>query len=329
MIFPYFRRALPLLLLLLQFGGTPVRAQGADSPRKLRKYVEEVCNRMRNYSIVRDSFNWNRIDREADSMVRTIHSMAETRPVIAMLLQKLKDKGDRHSFFLPIEKKDTIYRKLGSGNLPQASRLDGGVVLLTVPRFAASETEAHLRYAAALQGLIREMDAAGDVRGWIIDLRHNSGGSMWPMIAGLNPLVPDGNFGYYLTPGSKDGTALFSIGGRNNFLTLDSSYKVRNPSVPLALLIDSLTGSSGEMTTLSFLGLPNVRTFGQTTAGYTTANSQFTLSDSSLLFLATAYIADRNHKIYPQGIVPDTQVPPAGEAVVQAALAWIRSNGSR
>jgi hypothetical protein len=44
--------------------------------------------------------------------------------------------------------------------------------------------------ADSLQSLIRGVDAR-DPCGWIIDLRHNHGGNMWPTLAGVGPILGD------------------------------------------------------------------------------------------------------------------------------------------
>ena len=70
-------------------------------------------------------------------------------------------------------------------------------------------------------------------------------------------------------------------------------------------MIGEETSSSGEMTTISFIGKNNTKLFGQPSGGYTTANQGFKLSDGSYIYLATSYTADRNSKKYLSKIIPD------------------------
>lgn len=39
--------------------------------------------------------------------------------------------------------------------------------------------------------------------GWIVDLRANIGGSMWPMLAVAAPLLPDGVLGHFRQPDGR------------------------------------------------------------------------------------------------------------------------------
>ena len=99
-------------------------------------------------------------------------------------------------------------------------------------------------------------------------------------------------------------------------------------SSPIAVLINSFTATSGEMTAISFLGLPNVKTFGQPSAGYTTANFTYTLSNGTVLQLATSYAADRKRKVYKGKIIPDFLIKEntiTDDDVLEAAKKWIAS----
>jgi len=85
-------------------------------------------------------------------------------------------------------------------------------------------------------------------------------------------------------------------------------------------LIDSKTASSGEMTAISFIGLPNVKVFGQPSAGYVTANATIHLSDGTQLNLATSNVADRTHKIYSDKIIPDVIVNIQTDSTIDETL---------
>ena len=48
-----------------------------------------------------------------------------------------------------------------------------------------------IKYADSLQYQIKLMDNKY-IKGWILDLRENSGGNCWPMLTGLGPLLGNG-----------------------------------------------------------------------------------------------------------------------------------------
>ncbi len=95
----------------------------------------------------------------------------------------------------------------------------------------------------------------------------------------------------------------------------------------MAVLVDGRTASSGEAVLISFLGARDVRTFGEPTAGYATANEGFTLPDGATLAITTALMADRTGRSYGNTpIAPDTPVSSSGDTgdrVLDAAIAWL------
>ena len=75
------------------------------------------------------------------------------------------------------------------------------------------------------------------------------------------------------------------------------------------------------MLALAFKGIPNVVYFGQETAGLTTGNSRFDLSDGSIILLTTSVFVDRLGQPSTHGFSPDVplestyaypdEIPPA------------------
>ena len=63
---------------------------------------------------------------------------------------------------------------------------------------------------------------------------------------------------------------------------------------------------------------------GQPSAGYTTANTTYYLSDGTMFNLATSYIADRNRKPYMEKITPDIFLSSYDESGVEEAVKIIK-----
>lgn len=177
-------------------------------------------------------------------------------------------------------------------------------------------------FSSKIQALIRELDAGNNIKGWIVDLRKNTGGNMWPMLAGLAPLTGAGPLGYFVqNANGKESNDVWNA----TRIKVKKSYKLKNPDPKVAVLIGPRTSSSGEMTTVAFIGSDNTRLFGQPTGGYTSANRTFLLSDGSNLLLASSYVADRNQKKYLGKITPDEVITPVPglDADVNAAVIWL------
>src|SRR5690606_24641089 len=139
-----------------------------------------------------------------------------------------------------------------------------------------------------LQALIRSLDEAGAC-GWIVDLRRNSGGNLWPMLLGLGPLLGDGDKVVATYPDGRREAAWHRDGtvGLGEFARL----RVRGeptvvPSTPrIALLIGPQTASAGEVVALAFRGTGTTRRFGADTAGAATGKRTFAPPDRAALAL--------------------------------------------
>lgn len=191
------------------------------------------------------------------------------------------------------------------------------------------QKQARKQAAVALQARIQAQDD-GNRCGWVVDLRGNSGGNMWPMLLGMGPLLGDAKgadpVGMFLLADKRqpwayregavwlDGKAV--VGSRN------TQYALRHPGAPVAVLFGPRTASSGEASVLAFRGRAASRSFGQPSAGYSTANTPQRLPDGSLLLLTGSVIADRNGVGDGNRLQPDVIVA-EGQDATTAAQAWL------
>ena len=170
------------------------------------------------------------------------------------------------------------------------------------------------------------LDRAGC--GWIVDLRTNGGGNMWPMLAGLKPFLGDEPLGTFV---SRDNTSPPWKAGQ--------AVGVEPPAALRGLeqvLTGPRTASSGEAVAISFKGRPRTRSFGQRTIGLSSANDSFPLPDGSMILLTTAIEADRTGKLYGEKVDPDETIPAAGpgappassieDPTMAAAIAWLKTS---
>lgn len=191
------------------------------------------------------------------------------------------------------------------------------------------QNQARKQAAIALQARIQAQDD-GNRCGWVVDLRSNTGGNMWPMLLGMGPLLGDAKgadpVGMFLLADKRqpwayregavwlDGKAV--VGSRN------TQYTLRHPGAPVAVLFGPRTASSGEASVLAFRGRAASRSFGQPSAGYSTANTPQRLPDGSLLLLTGSVIADRNGVGDGNRLQPDVMVG-AGQDAAAAAREWL------
>ena len=185
--------------------------------------------------------------------------------------------------------------------------------------------------ANAFHRQIQDTIAAGDRDGpigWIVDLRSNGGGNMWPMIAGLGPILGEGLLGYFIGPTGTETRWEYhggvSSAGGIPISTVSPAYTLRRSAPRVAVLSDNGIASSGEATLIAFRLRPNTRSFGQATCGLSTANATYPLSDGGSLTLTTAVMADRAKNRFGDSIAPDEVIADPAQAI-QRAIAWLQT----
>ena len=166
------------------------------------------------------------------------------------------------------------------------------------------------KYIAQLNEVIHNLDKSGP-KGWVIDLRFNNGGNMYPMLAGLSPLLPKGVLGYFINNKNKK----IEWKHDNGKIYLDSEKVVHNSNhfklkstKRIAILAGPWTGSSGEFCFNFFLKSKGVKFFGEPTYGFTTGNEIFKLKDGSMVALTTTLAADKEGKSIRGKIKPDQTI---------------------
>ena len=212
--------------------------------------------------------------------------------------------GGKHSKVFSTEKEKTI------DNTDPSVEFEDGVLRATVPSIGRHDDGQ--TYADTLaQGLTAHPEACAAV----VDLRGNDGGDMGPMYAGLSPLLPDGTALSFV---SRMGTTDVVIDGNSvtggGTPTTTSGGKL---DIPVAVLTDGVTASSAEATLLAFRGLDNVRTFGEPTAGYASANMVIDYPDGRSLMLTTAKDKARTGEEFAE----DPIAPDAPESELDSWLA--------
>ena len=302
----------------------------------VQAYLKQAIELVRTHSLVRDAIDWPTTQREMLAMAHGMQTPAESYPVFTYLVNLLRQHGDQHSGFRPPAVVSAYEAPATAANAtaidePSARYLGEGLACVVVPGFGSREAERQLAFASRLQALIRQLDTEYPITGWVVDLRTNGGGNMYPMLAGLGPLTGTGTLGYFVrgrreeTIAYRDGEAY--VGKPGHKVRVPQPYQLRQPASPVAVLIGPRTASSGEITAMAFLGRPATRLFGQASAGFTTANAPFRLSDGAELNLAVSTEADRMHRQHLGPLVPDEAVPttPAGgpDQALAAARAWL------
>lgn len=228
----------------------------------------------------------------------------------------LNDLGDGHSFLMPPDQARE-HSTTGHALAPPLVELRGdGVGYVRMPAFSGINDADQTAFAQGIADAVAKI-ADNAKHGWIVDLRDNGGGNMWPMLAGLRALLGDGEVGGFR---DRDGKVeRWRAGDAVTGVTVRGDLS----GARVAVLIGPRTASSGEAVAVAFHGRPRTRSFGRATAGMANANSSHALPDGSLLLLTTAIDVDRNGVVFGKTVEPDETVDDAG--AIDAASAWLRS----
>ena len=286
-----------------------------------KKYINDALDKIQAHSMNKNQIDWH--DYRANVLKygkndKTIDDAHKTIKYALLLLQ------DGHSFFVSSkdmkkEYSDTTAKKITS----IASEYNNEIGYIKIPGFIGNE-KLEKAFASRIQDLIRDLDKQ-KISGWMIDLRGNTGGNMWPMLLGIGPILGDGIAGYFVNDKKEFNMWGYAEGktfdGGSIISKIDTPYRLKNTNKKIAVLINNSTASSGEAIAVAFKGLPNTRFFGKATRGLTTGNSTIILSDSSRIFLMTVVYADRNKILYGKQIIPD-EIAMDGDAK-ELAIKWI------
>ncbi|AMO89467.1 peptidase S41 family protein [Corynebacterium simulans] len=241
---------------------------------------------------------------ESEEFQRAREAFKEDPTNAELLVAAIDAAGGKHSKVFNTEKEKAI------DNAEPSVSFEDGILRATVPSIGRHDDGQ--AYADTLaQGLTAHPEACAAV----VDLRGNDGGDMGPMYAGLSPLLPDGTALSFV---SRMGTSDVVIDGNSvtggGTPTTTSGGKLE---VPVAVITDDETASSAEAALLAFRGLDNVRTFGEPTAGYASANVVLDYPDGRSLMLTTAKDKARTGEEFAE----DPIAPDAPESELDSWLA--------
>lgn len=334
------RRSIPFLLLAAlvlsaceaAYHPTQVPGSEARMSGQARRYLDSALSLMQNHSLSRREVDWPRFREQIYLRADGAEVPAHTYTAISYALKSLNE----HSFFIP--------PSTGIGGPAQPSlwpdmsarTLNGRFGYLRTQTFNSRDGDAH---AQAYHDLIRQADA-GAPCGWIVDMRSNPGGNMWPMLAGVGPILGEGSPGSFIdadgvqTPWFYEGgiSGVVRNGQRVSAARVARPYRLQRPDPPVAVLTGVNTASAAEAVVIAFRGRPDTRSFGLVTRGVPTANTSYDMPDGAVVVLTTAWEADRNGVIYRTRIEPDETIVGVGSTnldhddTVQAALAWLAAH---
>ena len=305
-------------------------------------YLDTLIKDVRENSLWKDSIDWKVFCSQLKSLADGMQTYHEAQLLANYMIGELKHHGDNHStFMVPFAVKEMNSSDImGEGRKFKAEYNGQGIGYVSMPGFATLNDSLGSAFASNAQQMIKNIDRNNKICGWIVDLRDDPGGTCVPMIEALGPILGEGVYNFDVSLKGDTSIALYKNGevyviemGKKELVwcKVMNPYKLINENVPVAVLIGSGCGSSGECTAASFIGRHDTKLFGQPTAGFTKGNEGFILPDSSMIIISSGIQTDRNGKKYPERIFPDVQVGESAndktDAVRDKATEWLVSFG--
>lgn len=302
-------------------------ALGCSSKEPLsngEKYVVQAFDSIEVYSRHRFTSNLDSLETQVLNRISDSTSHAE---VIKQLEYAIK-AIDKHNYILAPDK----YDQMETGSNPevltnpypfQYKMLQHKYAFVALSGFLGVDSVSAKNYTDSLQRSILWLYNQ-QPKGWIIDLRQNSGGWIYPMLAGLGPILGPGIKAYEIS-GNLVLEEFYFFKNPSDYLYLSDSVWFFEQHLPIAVLISEETGSAGELLTLSFRGNPKTALIGTSTAGFSTGLHGFFMPDGSQICVTNSIMADRNKKGDGGKILPDIAVN-APIRMFEEAYIWIENN---
>lgn len=252
-------------------------------------YVVKAVRHMDKQGLFAEGPAWDAARKEALSAKPA--NLEEAHEIVR---KALTVAGGKHSFIYSADKVNQDATRT-TWEMPSVVMDENNMAQIKLPPFHGNRQEG-IKYALSVIEAIPDT-----VSGVLIDIRQNTGGNMYPMIAAVHRFINDGD--NMLRFRSRKRTQWIPL----SFVCSGAGIEVKSHiDCPVALLTDSLTASSGEATLLCFRGQENTKTFGGETAGYASANAPIAMPDGSSLVLTTGCDVARTDEVFcDDPIAPD------------------------
>jgi carboxyl-terminal processing protease len=213
---------------------------------------------------------------------------------------------------------------------PSGRALAPTIAYVELPRVGIADAET---YVLVSHELFRAFDGPSP-RGWVLDLRRNTGGDVYALLAAAGPLLGDGEIGGMVDVAGRRSSWTYRSGqafdGADRRAGISLPYELEEPKAPVAVLTSRLTASAAEALTIAFRARDRSRSLGEATFGVTTGLEVKVLSDGMMLAASTWAYSDRAGGVYLGPVEPDEAVvvdwSDAADQALQSACRWLAAS---
>lgn len=247
-------------------------------PPSVERYGEIAIEIMNKNGYYANSKEWLKFQKEAEGKLKDASSYEETHAVIE---EALKVVGGKHSFLMTEQRSKNQELQY---ELPSVERNED-VLFITLPPISDAITYGK-DYASTVLHFLEENQEAN---GAVIDLRNNNGGDMGPMVTAVSPFLADGEILSFAYRQYEQPVLLNDMQVQGGGTSIDVDINPFKIDIPIAVLVNGNTASSAEAVYMALMGNEKMKSFGEPTAGYASANAPYELYDGSKMQLTVAY----------------------------------------
>lgn len=312
---------------------------------EVQKTLTKMITHAEESSLYRNRVDWDIVKPSIYKLSKNAQTIEELSPALKHLLKSLGDEHGRvflnnqiianyYSGEIKEHQKSIdpeIYNKIQMGQSYSfhSELLANSIGYLRIVGMSAMGNVEKM--AADIQSQVCKLSSDG-AKNWIIDLRYNGGGTMFPMAEGIALII-----GNEIVGGSEGLTtaenSVWKIENNhfyydNQTIKIEDECEISNPS-KIAILTSSYTASSGEAVAVMFKGKDNTKFFGEKTFGMITVTDWEVINDSTAMTISVSHYKDRDGKVYTEFVDVDTEIPfvedPLGEddSCVLTAVNWL------
>ncbi|MBR9920964.1 MAG: hypothetical protein GYB31_09000 [Bacteroidetes bacterium] len=315
----------------------------------LQAYIDRIVDWSADLSIHKHEHDWQDIRNNMHNMCASANDLSDLVPAVEYLYAQI---GDYHGGLIYNNQRfnktrkqsedkagnhfdPELWTRIQSGEfIPEGRIIRDSIAYISIPVIPAFNPDMIQEKAAQIRAIYCAL-LRQSPKGWIVDLRLNGGGNMYPMFSGIGPLLGDGVVGGALDVDQQI-TANWYIKEGNFFYDeyqttdLPAECKPQHICPKVAVLIGPYTSSSGEALAVAFAERPNTLILGEPTAGYTTVNGWHSLQENLVFMLAESYYADRKLNVYQDKVQPEIFIPfndftptASEDPQIEAAVEWL------
>lgn len=271
------------------------------------KVLDEAADLLQKHSLGSAQVDWKHEVPAARNRLGNSPRRSDLESAIIDLIIKT---GERHTFYLYPEQYERALRAMevdeGASEIVRISS-KGGFPVIAVKAYAVLNDRQSVADSKKADQLVTSA-LAEQKCGFIADLSKNSGGNLYPMLSALSSILPNRALARHVY---GDGTV-------EDLVVVTRHSEPKHETQPIAIIIGAKTGSSGEFLSVALRSLPRSRTFGGATAGYTTGNSLFPLSNGAALAITTTRLSTVNGHTLNGPLSPDVVSADSTAAFIEA-----------